>query len=134
MSDVQIQPPKASPEQILAEMGQLALEELEQVVHKGRFMIAERKAPHLSKLESELFLEINKGFDEAFYHRYNELKQKLEDEVMTSAENEEFIGLTEIVEERNVIRLSCLAELAEIRKTTLPELMTQLGLSNHYNG
>lgn len=134
MSDVQIQPPKASPEQILAEMGQLALEELEQVVHKGRFMIAERKAPHLSKRESELFLEINKGLDEGFYHRYNELKQKLEDEAMTSAENEEFIGLTEIVEERNVLRLSCLAELAEIRKTTLPELMTQLGISNHYNG
>ncbi|HOY20083.1 MAG TPA: hypothetical protein PLC89_22405 [Haliscomenobacter sp.] len=128
MSNVKAQPPKVGPEQILAEMGQLALEELEQVVHQGRFMIAERKVPHLSKRETELFMEINKGFDEGFIDRYNELKQKLADGIMTLAENEEFIGLTEITEERNVTRLSCLVELAEIRQTTLPELMAQLGL------
>lgn len=129
MSNVQAQPPKVSPEQILAEMGQLGLEELEQVMNKGYYLLAELKAPHLSKRETELFMEINKGFEPVFLYRYNELKQRLAQGIMTSIENEEFIHLTEIAEEKNVARLSHLVELAQIRKITVPELMVQLGFS-----
>ncbi|AEE49891.1 hypothetical protein [Haliscomenobacter hydrossis] len=132
MSNVKAQPPKVSPEQILAEMGQLALEELEQVMNKGYYLLAERKAPHLSKRETELFLEINKGFETDFQNRYDELSEKLSEGTMTPEENREFIGLTEIVEERTATRLLYLIELAQIRKTTVPELMKQLGLSKHY--
>ena len=114
-------------------MGQLALSDLEQVMNKGYYLLAEKKAPHLSKRETELFMEINKGFEQEFQDRYDLLKEKLENETMNLLENEEFIGMTEIVEARNVTRLQSIVELAQLRKVTVPELMNQLGLVK-YNG
>ncbi|MDX2070629.1 MAG: hypothetical protein SFV55_19535 [Haliscomenobacter sp.] len=131
MASVQASPPKLSPEQILEQMGQLALSDLEQVMNKGYYLLAEKKAPHLSKRETELFMEINKGFEQEFQDRYDLLKEKLENETMNLLENEEFIGMTEIVEARNVTRLQCIVELAQLRKVTVPELMNQLGLIKH---
>ena len=133
MASVQASPPKLNPEQILEQMGQLALSDLEQVMNKGYYLLAEKKAPHLSKRETELFMEINKGFEQEFQDRYDLLKEKLENETMNLLENEEFIGMTEIVEARNVTRLQCIVELAQLRKVTVPELMNQLGLVK-YNG
>lgn len=128
MSSVQASPPKLSPEQILEQMGQLALSELEQVMDKGYYLLAEKKAPHLSKRETELFREINDSFDEVFWYRYKELREKLEDETMTPTENEEFLKMNEEVEAKNVIRLRSVAELAQLRQMSIPDLMNQLGL------
>lgn len=114
-------------------MGQLALSDLEQVMNKGYYLLAEKKAPHLSKRETELFMEINKGFEQEFQDRYDLLKEKMENGTMNLLENEEFIGMTETVEARNVTRLQCIVELAQLRKVTVPELMNQLGLVK-YNG
>ena len=109
-------------------MGQLALSDLEQVMNKGYYLLAEKKAPHLSKRETELFREINDGFDEVFWYRYKELRGKLEDETMTPTENEEFLKMNEEVEAKNVIRLRSVAELAQLRQMSIPDLMNQLGL------
>lgn len=128
MASVQVSPPKLNPEQILEQMGQLALSDLEQVMNKGYYLLAEKKAPHLSKRETELFLEINDGFDEVFWYRYKELREKLEDETMTPTENEEFLKMNEKVEAKNVIRLRSVAELAQLRQMSIPDLMNQLGL------
>lgn len=128
MSSVQASPPKLSPEQILEQMGQLALSDLEQVMDRGYYLLAEKKAPHLSKRETELFLEINDGFNEGFWHRYNELREKLEEETMTPVENEEFLEMNEMVEAKNVVRLRSVAELAQLRQISVPDLMNQLGL------
>ncbi len=128
MASVQVSPPKLNPEQILEQMGQLALSDLEQVMNKGYYLLAEKKAPHLSKRETELFREINDSFDEVFWHRYKELREKLEDETMTPTENEEFLKMNEEVEAKNVIRLRSVAELAQLRQMSIPDLMNQLGL------
>lgn len=128
MASVQASPPKLNPEQILEQMGQLALSDLEQVMNKGYYLLAEKKAPHLSKRETELFREINDGFDEVFWYRYKELRGKLEDETMTPTENEEFLKMNEEVEAKNVIRLRSVAELAQLRQMSIPDLMNQLGL------
>lgn len=128
MASVQASPPKLNPEQILEQMGQLALSDLEQVMNKGYYLLAEKKAPHLSKRETELFREINDSFDEVFWHRYKELREKLEDETMTPTENEEFLNMNEEVEAKNVIRLRSVAELAQLRQMSIPDLMNQLGL------
>jgi hypothetical protein len=128
MASVQVSPPKLNPEQILEQMGQLALSDLEQVMNKGYYLLAEKKAPHLSKRETELFREINDSFDEVFWHRYKELREKLEDETMTPTENEEFLKMNEEVEAKNVIRLRSVAELAQLRQMSIPDLMSQLGL------
>ena len=44
MASVQASPPKLNPEQILEQMGQLALSDLEQVMNKGYYLLAEKKS------------------------------------------------------------------------------------------
>ena len=47
---------------------------------------------------------------------------------MTPTENEEFLKMNEEVEAKNVIRLRSVAELAQLRQMSIPDLMNQLGL------
>jgi hypothetical protein len=129
MASVQASPPKLNPEQILEQMGQLALSDLEQVMNKGYYLLAEKKAPHLSKRETELFTIINQGFSDEFYLRYKSLSEKLPSENFTHDEREEFIALNDKMEERSAERLLALVELAELRQTTVEELANQLGIS-----
>lgn len=128
MSSVQASPPKLSPEQILEQMGQLALSDLEQVMDRGYYLLAEKKAPHLSKRETELFTIINQGFSEEFYIRYKSLSEKLPSENFTPAERQEFISLNDQMEERSATRLLALLELAELRQISVEDLYKQLGI------
>jgi hypothetical protein len=118
------------PDQIYELMEELSTNDLEQVMEKGYYLLASKKAPHLSKRETELFKQINQGFEETFLLRYNELKNKLEEETMTPLENEEFLAMNDVVEAKNVIRLQSIAELAQIRQVSMP-VMIQLGLIKH---
>jgi len=128
MSSVQASPPQLSPEQILEQMGQLALSDLEQVMDRGYYLLAEKKAPHLSKRETELFTIINQGFAEEFYARYKSLSEKLPAENFTSEERQEFIALNDQMEERSAARLVALLELAELRQISVEDLCNQLGI------
>lgn len=130
MSSVQASPPKLSPEQILEQMGQLALSDLEQVMDRGYYLLAEKKAPHLSKRETELFTIINQGFSDDFYVRYKSLSEKLPSENFTPEERQEFISLNDLMEERASERLLALLELAELRQISVEELRKQLGISS----
>lgn len=61
--------------------------------------------------------------------RYTELICKRQDETLTPAENQELGQITARVEALNVKRLELLAELAQWRGVSLPQLMTELGLT-----
>lgn len=60
--------------------------------------------------------------------RYDELVAKLEREELNSKEHQEYVDLNEQMENFSVERLKLLIELAEIRQTTVPNVMLQLGL------
>ena len=62
--------------------------------------------------------------------RYAELIRKRQDETLTPAENQELGQITTRVEAMNVKRLELLAELAQWRGVSLPQLMTELGLTS----
>lgn len=57
-----------------------------------------------------------------------EIISRREAEAITDGELQELIALTEEVERRDAERLRALAQLAELRRTTLPLLMETLGL------
>lgn len=60
---------------------------------------------------------------------YAQLIHKRQDETLTTAENQELGQITARVEALNVKRLELLAELAQWRGVSLPQLMTELGLT-----
>lgn len=85
-------------------------------------------APCLSADESRLIEEINRGLSEDQWQRYNQLIEKRRAEELSDEEKKEVAAMAEQVEVLNVRRMQCLAELARLRDTTLPELMEQLGI------
>ena len=79
----------------------------------------------LSARESELLQAINQGAPEQSRKRYDALRKKRNTK-RTRAERQELLGLTQQMEQCDVERLRLLAELAQSRGLSLPELMRQL--------
>ena len=78
--------------------------------------------------EAELLIEVKKDFSEEFWSRFYVLADKLEEETMTVAENEEFRTYTDQTEASTVERLVHLTELGRRRGVTALDLIKQLGL------
>ena len=82
----------------------------------------------LSKEESRLMIEINRGLPETTWLRQRELNQKRRDEEIADYELTELRSLNDIIEDDHVRRLELVAELAKLRGTTLDALMKEMGL------
>ena len=86
-------------------------------------------APHLSARESDLLRIINRGLSAEKGARLEQLQQKLRQEKITRREHEQLLRLTDELERRGAERLKALIELAAIRRTSVPKLINELGLS-----
>lgn len=95
---------------------------------------AARQAPQVSAAEADILLRINAGLPETFQRRCRELADKRRAEALDTEEQAELLRLTDDVERRQVDRLAALAELAQLRRTTLAVVMDQLGIRAPANG
>lgn len=91
-------------------------------------MQAHRKASHLSAREAELLQEIYRGKRSGFQARFDELNAKRRAFALMPDEHTELLQLNDESEAITLRRLEALAELALLRRVTLPALMKQLGL------
>lgn len=82
----------------------------------------------LSLREATLLQKINESLSQMDWQRYRELIGKRQDETLTPDEQVELIARSDYLEEANVKRIEYLAQLATLRKTTVPALMNELGL------
>lgn len=82
----------------------------------------------LSPLEVHLLEKINQSLAQIQWERYRELLARRQAETLSSEEQRELISFSDRIEEANVKRIQYVAELAEVQHTTLPALMTKLGL------
>ncbi len=117
-------------DQLLEAARQLPPPEFNQLVERllawrGQLMNA---APRLSAAETALLLKINQGVAPAPQQRYDELLEKRDARTLTPEEYQELLALTDQVEAFNVERVKALADLAQLRQVSLPEVMRQLGL------
>lgn len=78
--------------------------------------------------EAALLQQINLGLPATTWQRYHELARKMADETLQSDEQPALIALTEQIEQANVRRIAALIKLAQIRATTLDNLIEQLGI------
>ena len=85
--------------------------------------VSKREALLLQKIDSSIPIEI--------WERYHILRAKRQEENINPSEIEEYTAINQQIEAANVKRLASLIELAKIRKISLDELITQLGLTTH---
>jgi hypothetical protein len=83
---------------------------------------------HLPKIEANLIQKINQSLSQIEWLRYRELIAKRQAETLTPDEQVQLIALSDQIEEANVKRIEYVAELAQVRKTTIPAVMKELGL------
>lgn len=117
-----------SSEELLNAVRKLSLSELEKFVSQVIALQAQRRAPSLPKAESELLLKINQGIPGDVQKRYKDLIAKRRSETLTPDEYDELLRMTDQIEALNVRRIEYLSELASLRKTSLSNLMEQLGI------
>jgi hypothetical protein len=80
--------------------------------------------------EKELLQQINEGPSELIWQRYHQLAAKRDAEMLTAAEHDELVALSETIEAADVQRLGHMAELAKLRGTKLSAVRDQLGIRN----
>ncbi len=78
--------------------------------------------------ETALLQAIYQGIPIAIQQRYDELREYLHEESLTTDEHQELLQLVDVVEQCEVDRLEKLIELAQLRNVSLDELMQQLNL------
>jgi len=87
-----------------------------------------RRAPGLPKRESELLLRLQTLFSPEQTHEYHTLCEKSDNDTLTGAEREQFLAMLEQRDHQNAERLEIVAELAQLRGTSLREMMASLGI------
>ena len=123
--------PDATPTvgELLEAAGRFAPSELHELVSGILELRARREAPVAPRRESELLIQINEGLPETLVRRLETLTIQRDAEALTDEEHQELIRLGDEVEQREAARLDALAELATLRRKTVPEIMRDLGLS-----
>ena len=115
-------------DQLIEGLAQLETSELETCIEKVSLLLAQRKAPHLSAEETRLLRQINRTLPHEVESRHSALQEKVYEETITPAEQEELMALIPVIEQADLERLRALISLSQIRQVTLPELMQQLGI------
>lgn len=93
---------------------------------RASLLLAQRQNTALPSSESELLRQINQGLPADTQHRYDELREKLRREELSSEEHEELLKLVDVVEQATADRLQHLIALSQLRQISLDELMKQL--------
>ncbi len=84
--------------------------------------------PTLPRKEAELLQQINIGFSGEEWTAYHALVAKRRLGTLQPDEQQALIRLTDRLEQANARRIQALAELAQLRQTTLDALMGDLGI------
>jgi hypothetical protein len=79
-------------------------------------------------------LRINQGLPEKLLSRYLPLLKKRDDKSLSPEEYAELLRLSEEVEDHQTNRVAALTDVAALRKITLRELMTELGIRGPEHG
>lgn len=121
-------------ETLLQSLRQLNNGELEQIVERAALLRAQRRAPSLSKAESDLLLKINQGVVPAeVKERCTFLTQKSRQGNITTEEQIELTSLVDEIELLNAERMNYLIQLAQLRRTSLDDLLQTLEITPlHY--
>ena len=113
--------PKVTPMQIMGDLARL-------IEHASALRLQKRKAV-MSERESEILRVINRGLSAEKSARLEQLQEKLRQETIRPREHQQLLRLSDELEKLAAERLKALIELASLRKTSVPKLMSEMGLN-----
>jgi hypothetical protein len=119
---------QVSPEDLLRAADQLSPPELERFATRIQALLAHRRAPSLSAVETELLQAINQGPPPEVRERYEALTAQRRAGTLAPEEHAELLGLSDEVELFEARRVEHLAELARPRGVSLAAVMDSLGI------
>jgi hypothetical protein len=117
-----------SPNHILKAAEQLNKQQLGDLISNMLILKAKKEAPILSREESELLQQVNIGLSESEQQQFENLIDKRNAGIISEAELEALIKLTDKTEGFNVVRLTGFIELANLRQISLNQLLQELGI------
>jgi hypothetical protein len=115
-------------DELLTAVNQLNSQDLDWLLQEVAILRAQRKAHVLPIEEARLLDKINQGIPSELRTQYQTLHAKREAETLTQQEHQALIQLSNQIEQLGVQRLEALANLAQLRRVSLPELMEILGI------
>ncbi len=107
---------------------QLDESDLDQLLQQVVVLRTRRKAHVLPAEEAHLLEKINQRIPIELRAQYQVLRTKCEAEILTEAEHQTLIQLSNQIEQFGAQRLEALAQLAQLRQVSLPEIMATLGI------
>lgn len=113
---------------LLEAVADLDGKEFDQFVSEVLALQARRRSHTLAHREAALLQQINLGIAPTTWQRYDALKAKRRTATLTGAEHRELIAISEQIEIANARRVAALIQLAQLRHTSLEDLMAQLGI------
>jgi len=119
---------KILPKDVLYWTNQWCIKELDQFIKQVILISAQKKSPSFSNQETDLFLKINNGIPFELQQKYNRLIDKRDKSELTKNEYKELLRITDKVEQLEAKRIKYLSQLAKLRKTTLSNLMRDIGI------
>ena len=127
MSTISVQS-EVSLDAMIRGVEQLSTPDLEQLVDRVLTIRARRRAPSLSRKETELLRKVNQGLPVGTQQRFDELAAKRRTETLNPDEHQELLQVLDQIEQYDVKRLEALAELAQVRNVSIRVLMKDLGI------
>jgi len=115
-------------DELLKTVEQFSSTELEQFVFRVFALHVQRKAPQLPNREFELLFKVNQKIPNNIQTNYDELIAKRQTETLTTEEYQQLLQLTEQIEQFEAIRIETMAELANLRQSSLINLMKELNI------
>jgi len=113
-------------EDLLYAVDQLNIPDLDQLLSQIVALRARRKAPSLSKNESELLLKINQGLPFNTQKQFDALVAKRQAETLTPEEHQDLLNLTDQIEQSDAQRVGYIAKLAQLRGIPFADMMEEL--------
>ena len=120
---------QVSPEQLLNAIAQLPPPEFERLLAGAvKLRYEHQKARSSARQEKELIAQATVVLPAALLTQYRALRDKQRIGSLKPDEHRQLLALIQDFEERNVKRLSALAELARLREKSLAVVMDELGV------
>ncbi len=116
---------------LLGAVEQLPPAELEIFVQQVLALRAQRSAASLAPREAELFARINRTLAADERQEYRTLVQQRQAETLAEGDRDRLIELSDRQEALHADRMATLIELSQLRQTSLPDLMAELGIPSH---
>jgi hypothetical protein len=121
--------PKITPLQVIDDLARLTARQLETVIEHASALRLQKRKALMSERESEILRVINRGLSPEKNVRLEQLQERLRQETIRPREHQQLLKLSDELEKLGAQRLKALIELASLRKTSVPKLMSEMGLN-----